>query len=132
MRAFSGNSLKRRAAPVGFVLRRNGLSVYFAGDTGPMPAPCHDVDAMLVPVAGWGLTLGTGHLDPEQAAQFVAAVRPRLALPIHWGTLQLPLLRHLRPSIGRDAGARFAASLAQVAPTVRAVVASPGEPVSLR
>ena len=105
--------------------------MYFAGDTGPIAAPCHDVDAALLPVGGWGLTLGAGHLDPEQAARLAADIRPRMAVPIHWGTLQLPVLRHLRPGIGRDAGRRFVAALAQVAPTVRGVVAPPGEPLSL-
>ena len=42
--------------------------------------------AVLVPVAGWGSKVGAGHLDPERAAEAVRLLRPRLAIPIHWGT----------------------------------------------
>lgn len=46
------------------------------------------LEAALVPVAGWGLKLGAGHLDPARAARAAAMLRPRLAVPIHWGTLR--------------------------------------------
>ena len=39
----------------------------------------------LLPEGGWGPTLGRGHLDPRQAAEAVAQVRPAIAMPIHWG-----------------------------------------------
>ncbi len=48
------------------------------------------LDVALVPVAGWGPRLGPGHMDALQAAQAVALLAPRVAIPIHWGTL-LPL-----------------------------------------
>ena len=44
----------------------------------------------LLPVWGWGPSLGPGHLDPLRAAEAVARVRPRVAVPVHWGTLALP------------------------------------------
>ena len=49
-----------------------------------------EVDVALVPIWGWGTGLGPGHMDPEEAAQAVALVRPRIAVPIHWGTF-LPI-----------------------------------------
>ena len=67
--------------------------VWFAGDTGlddRMADLRGSVEAALVPVWGWGPSLGPGHLDPEEAARAVALVRPAVAVPIHWGTF-LPL-----------------------------------------
>ena len=46
-----------------------------------------DLDVALLPVAGWGPKVGTGHLDPRRAAEAAAMLRPRIAIPIHWGTL---------------------------------------------
>ena len=59
------------------------------------PAPRHGgapgrVDVALLPIWGWGPSPGPGHLDPEGAARAVALVRPRIAVPIHWGTF-LPI-----------------------------------------
>ena len=56
------------------------------------------VDVALIPIWGWGPTLGPGHIDPGGAAQVVELVRPRIAIPIHWGTF-LPIglgKRHAR------------------------------------
>lgn len=55
-----------------------------------------------------------------------------MAVPIHWGTLQLPVLRHLRPDLGVAPGPEFLRWAAQLAPTVRAVMATPGVSVNLR
>ena len=49
----------------------------------------------LLPEGGWGPTLGRGHLDPRQAAEAVAQVRPAIAIPIHLGTLYPVGLRRL-------------------------------------
>ena len=45
-----------------------------------------EVDVALIPIWGWGPSLGPGHLDPEGAARAIALVQPRIAIPIHWGT----------------------------------------------
>jgi L-ascorbate metabolism protein UlaG (beta-lactamase superfamily) len=61
-----------------------------AGDTGLFPAMrllAGRVDVALLPVGGWGPTLGRGHLDPRGAAEAVAQVHPAIAMPIHWGAL---------------------------------------------
>jgi L-ascorbate metabolism protein UlaG (beta-lactamase superfamily) len=125
---------RARAAPVGYLLRGAGRTVYFAGDTGveqSFDAVPPGVDAAALPIGGWGLTLGRGHLDPRQAAELAARLRPRLVVPIHWGTLQLPVLRHLRPRLGQQAGPRFAALAAQLAAAVPAVLVAPGEVLAL-
>jgi len=63
--------------------------IQFFGDTdffAGMAEIADDLDVTLVPVAGWGPTLGDGHMDPQQAAEALDLLQPRLAIPIHWGT----------------------------------------------
>ena len=50
-------------------------------------APCGEVDLALLPIWGWGPSLGPGHMDPERAARAAALIEPRIVVPIHWGTL---------------------------------------------
>ena len=45
------------------------------------------LDVALLPVWGWGPTLGPGHMDPADAAEALGLLRPRIAVPIHWGTI---------------------------------------------
>jgi L-ascorbate metabolism protein UlaG (beta-lactamase superfamily) len=76
------------ANPIGFRLRGEH-SVYFAGDTDLFDGmeDLGPVDVALLPVAGWSPKLGPGHMDAERAARAAALLRPRVAVPIHWGTL---------------------------------------------
>jgi len=122
--------LGRRAEPVGFVVRGE-RSVYFAGDTDVFPqmAELGPVDIALLPVAGWGPKLGPGHLDAELAARAAALLRPRVAVPIHWGTLH-PLLRR-RGAWFSDPPSAFAAQVAELAPEVEVRVLAPGEALEL-
>jgi L-ascorbate metabolism protein UlaG (beta-lactamase superfamily) len=93
-------------------------SIYFAGDTGlfsDMDEIGERLDLALLPISGWGLTLPDDHLNPLTAAQALKLLRPRTAVPIHWGTYFAPGL----PQVwrGRDtqpprAFARYAAHLA--------------------
>jgi L-ascorbate metabolism protein UlaG (beta-lactamase superfamily) len=104
--------------------------VYFAGDTemfagmgsfSPMP------DVVLLPVAGWGPKLGPGHMDPLQAAHAVELLEPRLAIPIHWGTLlPIGLARNYRARLG-DPPRLFAEHVARLAPGVEVRILTPGE-----
>jgi L-ascorbate metabolism protein UlaG (beta-lactamase superfamily) len=77
----------RRSDALGFLLL-GSASVYFAGDTDLFPGmeELGPVDLALLPVWGWGPTLGEGHLDPKRAAQAVSLLRARTVVPIHWGT----------------------------------------------
>jgi L-ascorbate metabolism protein UlaG (beta-lactamase superfamily) len=118
----------RDTAAVGYVVR-GGASVYFAGDTDLCPemsALSGHVDIALIPVAGWGPTVPEGHLNPERAARAVATIAPRVAIPIHWGTLGLPWTR---PSDDeRHAPVRaFAEAAARHAPDVEVRVLEPSE-----
>ena len=48
------------------------------------------LDVALLPVWGWGPRVGPGHMNPERAARAAALIRPRIAVPVHWGTLMRP------------------------------------------
>ena len=77
---------------VGFLVE-GSARVYFAGDTDVfdgMRGLADDIDVALLPVWGWGPDVGPGHLDPEGAARAAALLAPRVAVPIHWGTLASP------------------------------------------
>lgn len=120
------------ADPVGFVVR-GSRSVYFAGDTDLFPAMAGlagTIDLALLPVTGWGPTVGRGHLDPERAAQAVALIEPSVAVPIHWGTFILAHLVRRANDLQRPTR-EFAAAAARLAPGVDVRVLAPGERTEL-
>jgi L-ascorbate metabolism protein UlaG (beta-lactamase superfamily) len=124
---------RRRLAPhvqaIGFLIA-GGRRVYFAGDTdyfAGMEDLSPGLDLALLPIWGWGPNIGEGHLDPVGAARAAAALQPRLAVPIHWGTLYPFGLRRLRSAPLRRPAERFAAGLRRLAPQVEARVLAPGE-----
>ncbi len=80
---------RRVSPPLGFRVSAPGNeSFWFPGDTGPRTDVSHvaPVDLALVPVGGWGPTLGDDHVDPVQATDLVMQVGARWAVPVHWGT----------------------------------------------
>ncbi len=87
------------AVALGFVIEGSS-TVYFAGDTDIFPemARLRDrLDLALLPVWGWGPNIGPGHLNPRRAALAVELMRPRLSIPIHWGTLYPVGLKRIWP-----------------------------------
>jgi L-ascorbate metabolism protein UlaG (beta-lactamase superfamily) len=109
--------------------------VYFAGDTDlfeGMASIGQDLEVALLPVWGWGPTLGSGHLDPTRAAEALALLRPRVAVPIHWGTYR-PFHVGLRvaPVYLRNPPGEFERAAAKVAPEVDVRVLQPGESLEL-
>jgi L-ascorbate metabolism protein UlaG (beta-lactamase superfamily) len=116
------------ADPLGYVVQGT-KSVYFAGDTDLMPAMAElrgSIDVALLPVWGWGPSVGPGHLDPTRAARAVALIEPAVAIPIHWGTFALGLSGRGRPVDERPAR-EFAALVKRGSPEVDVRVLVPGE-----
>ncbi len=123
----------RDCEAIGFLVRGRS-EVYFAGDTDHFPGMSGlgpDLDLALLPIWGWGPSIGAGHLDPAGAARAAAALAPRLAVPIHWGTFYPLGLGRIRPGPLRKPGPEFAARMRELAPQVETRVLSPGESTSL-
>jgi L-ascorbate metabolism protein UlaG (beta-lactamase superfamily) len=126
-----------RAETLGYLVRGSG-AVYFAGDTELFPGMSEiasgledGLDVALLPVAGWAPKLGPGHMGPLEAARAAGLLAPRLAIPIHWGTL-LPV------GFARRYGARlgeppclFAQHAARLAPGVEVRILVPGQEATL-
>ena len=122
-----------RAAAVGYLVQSGTFRIYFAGDTdlfAGMAEFAQGLDVALLPVWGWGPTLGRGHLDPRRAAQALALLRPRYAIPIHWGTLWPLGLGRVRPGRFSEPPLEFAALAAEGHPDVAVLVMPPGESVT--
>jgi L-ascorbate metabolism protein UlaG (beta-lactamase superfamily) len=114
---------------VGYVVSgRSG--VYFAGDTDLFDGMSEigaRLDVALLPVWGWGPSVGHGHLDPHRAARALTLLRPRIAVPVHWGTLFPAGLSRLHPRTLREPPLVFAENAARLAPDVDVRVLAPGE-----
>lgn len=118
---------------VGFIVAGT-KQIYFAGDTDLFPgmdriAP--QIDFALIPVWGWGHTLGEGHMDPDRAASAIGLLKPKVAIPIHWGTL-FPMFagRFGRHHLWRPPW-RFADQVGLAVPDVEVRVLEPGSSTSL-
>jgi L-ascorbate metabolism protein UlaG (beta-lactamase superfamily) len=123
----------KELVPLGYLIRRSGRTVYFAGDTDLFPAMSKlgPLDLALLPVWGWGPSVGDGHLNPERAARALEMLRPRLAVPIHWGTLYPLGLRRLRPEPLSEPPLEFARLAERLAPEVEVRVLQPGSETEL-
>src|SRR5207247_9163314 len=104
-------------------------STYFAGDTdlfAGMGSITDRLDVALLPVAGWGPRLPPGHLDPRGAAEALSLLRPRIAVPIHWGTYRRLGVTSDPPAL-REPAEQFARYAAELAPNVDVRILAPGE-----
>ncbi|NCY21211.1 metal-dependent hydrolase [bacterium] len=76
------------AAPVGFLIQTEGKIIYFAGDTGltmemQLLGSRNPIDLALLPI-GDNFTMG-----PEDAAEAVRMLKPKLAVPMHYNTFEM-------------------------------------------
>lgn len=121
------------AETLGYLVRGQ-RTVYFAGDTeffADMSNFSPSLDLALLPIAGWGPKLGPGHMDPREAARAVRLIRPRIAIPVHWGTLlPIGLARRYRARLG-DPPRLFAEHAASLAPSVEVRILMPGQETEL-
>jgi L-ascorbate metabolism protein UlaG (beta-lactamase superfamily) len=115
---------------LGFVVGSGQQRTYFAGDTDLFPAMHQlegQVDVGLLPVWGWGPTLGPGHLDPYGAAQACQRIKPQVAVPIHWGTLYPMALHRLTRTFLIDPPLLFREFMLRMAPQTDVRILQPGE-----
>jgi L-ascorbate metabolism protein UlaG (beta-lactamase superfamily) len=122
-----------RAVPMGHVIE-GSRSVYFAGDTDVFDgmAELAPVDVALLPIWGWGPSIGDGHMSPKEAAYAARLVQASVAIPIHWGTY-FPFQNALRgiPSFVEWPAQDFASRVESVAPEAEVRLLRPGERTSI-
>ena len=80
------NTLKpfhpKSAEWVGYILRIDGKRIYIAGDTDATKATkVVKCDIAIVPIGG------TYTMDAKKAAELVNAIRPDIAVPVHYGSI---------------------------------------------
>jgi L-ascorbate metabolism protein UlaG (beta-lactamase superfamily) len=129
--------LARRTPSNGYVVSGGGRDIYFAGDTGlfaGMADIWDGLDVALLPIAGLGPWMPEfKHLSPRHAVRAAELLRPRLIIPIHWGTYHLPgtVLMRMRPDVHRRAPYVFMREAEALAPEIRTVLLDPGESLDL-
>ncbi|MER6436683.1 MULTISPECIES: MBL fold metallo-hydrolase [unclassified Streptomyces] len=109
-----------RSPALGFVVEGEART-YFAGDTGLFDSMAEEVgpvDVALLPVGGWGPFLGAEHLDAARAAQALARLMPRSAVPVHYGTYWPIGMDGVRPHEFHAPGDEFVRLAAESAPEV--------------
>jgi L-ascorbate metabolism protein UlaG (beta-lactamase superfamily) len=110
-----------RSEALGYVVE-GARRIYFPGDTDLYPEMADlgpGLDVALLPIWGWGPSLGPGHLDPRRAAEALALLRPRIAVPIHWGTYYPAQATRFRlPAFLREPVWAFERHAAELAPEV--------------
>jgi L-ascorbate metabolism protein UlaG (beta-lactamase superfamily) len=125
-----GRIRRRGPAAVGYSIRGT-KRVYFAGDTDLFPGMrdlgAGGLDVALVPIWGWGGKLGSGHLDPGRAAEALTLLKPRVAIPIHWGTFFGMRFRRFRYDAIAEPAQAFVRAARQRAPQVDVRVLAPGQ-----
>ena len=126
---------ERRRAPeppaLGYLFGEPGELTYFPGDTavfdGMGEIAERGIDLALLPIWGWGPTLGPGHMDPEQAAEALAVLGARRAVPIHWGTYTPIGAGTIWPWMSERPAREFAEHAAREAPAAEVTILEPGE-----
>ena len=123
-----------RAEPLGYVIHGDNRSVYFAGDTDVFAgmSDLSPVDVGLLPIWGWGPTMGPGHMDPVRAAEAAGLVGARVAIPIHWGTYY-PIHLGLTgpPDFLKTPSSQFEQAVRDFAPSTEVRVLQPGEETAI-
>jgi L-ascorbate metabolism protein UlaG (beta-lactamase superfamily) len=72
----------KEAGHVGYIIDIGGRRIYHAGDTDVIPEmDSIRCDVALLPMGG------TYTMDAAEAAQAVARINPRVAIPMHWGRI---------------------------------------------
>jgi L-ascorbate metabolism protein UlaG (beta-lactamase superfamily) len=125
--------LRTKAPSLGYVVE-GSRRVYFAGDTdvfAGMAGLAPGLDAALLPIWGWGPSLSSGHMDPRRAAEALSLLKPRIGVPIHFGTYYPLGLRRTLPGFLSEPAEAFRRHAAELAPDVEVRVLPLGGRVDL-
>jgi L-ascorbate metabolism protein UlaG (beta-lactamase superfamily) len=123
-----------QAPALGFVVEGDSRT-WYAGDTGLFDemSELAPLDLALIPVGGWGPTLGShGHLDPVDAAEALRRVAASWAVPVHYGTFWPVGMGRVRKHMFRGPGEEFARQAAGTAPGSQVRVLNQGETLTVR
>lgn len=115
--------------PVGFVIE-GSRRLFFAGDTDLHPRLSElagTLEVATLPIWGWGHKLGPGHMDPRGAAIAAATLRPKLTVPIHWGTYFPIGMKGVRGALLEKPARAFEKQMSEIAPDLEVRVLNPGE-----
>lgn len=108
-------------SPAGYIIiLEDGKTIYHSGDTGVFGdmgifGSLYSIDLALLPIGSVFV------MDPVQAAFSLTLIRPKIAVPIHYGTF---------PILVQDAG-QFVSLAREKAPETRVEVLSPGGEISI-
>jgi L-ascorbate metabolism protein UlaG (beta-lactamase superfamily) len=115
---------------LGYIVGNETQRVYFPGDTDLFPEMeqmAGNIDVALMPVWGWGPTLGAGHMDPYRAAQASQLIAPQIAIPIHWGTLYPMAIHRLTRAFLIDPPLLFREFIRRMALQIDVRILQPGD-----
>ena len=128
-----GPHSRLRARPVGYVID-GGQRCYFPGDTDLYAgmADLHEIDVALLPIWGWGSTIGVGHMNPQRATQATQLIKPNVVIPIHWGTYAPEDGRRRLPHWFDDPPLEFASDLVDAGEHTRLRLLEPGNQMTVQ
>jgi L-ascorbate metabolism protein UlaG (beta-lactamase superfamily) len=116
------------ADSIGYLINGSS-SVYFAGDTDIFPEMAGlepGLDMALLPVWGWGPTIRGDHMSPRTAAESLSLLKPKMAVPIHWGTFAPIGMGWIQPRFLSEPPHEFKGHANDVAPEVDVRIVDPG------
>ncbi len=80
----------------GFILEKNGIKIFFAGDTADGDhfrkiAELHKIDVALLPIGNYEprWLMKHRHMNPEEAVQAFLDLKAEVMIPYHWGAFRL-------------------------------------------
>lgn len=133
--------LSAATEPLGFIIHGSS-TIYYAGDTAVFEGmeDLHErIDVALLPIETWGVRPPEGrHLSPRTAVEALALLKPRLAVPIHWGTFYLPGSTYAGKEVDyawfqriKRRPETFSALAAERAPEVGVCILDPGQSMTI-
>ncbi len=80
-----GKDFHPKGRGIGFIIEIDGKKIYHAGDTDKIPEmnslAAVGIDVALLPVGG------TYTMDAREAAEAAKIIKPKIAVPMHWGMI---------------------------------------------